>query len=76
MKFKFLCTFLLILLLVACDSQPETVSENPKDYYKLNDELQDIGNILSEKDIVIIGESTHWSTDITEEKIKLIDYLA
>lgn len=76
MKFKFLCTLLLILLLVACDLQPETVSDNPKDYYKLNDELQDIGNILSEKDIVIIGESTHWSTDITDEKIKLIDYLA
>ena len=77
MRIKFYSlSFILVLLLLGCNSQSETVIEDPKDYYELNEDIQEIGDILSKQDIVILGESTHWSADITEEKVDLIDYLA
>lgn len=76
MKVKFLFIFSIVFLLAGCDSNADTGGDEYKDYYLLNKDLQQIGEVLEEQDIVIIGESTHWSTDITEEKINLIDYLA
>src|SRR5699024_8988218 len=35
-----------------------------------------IGDILGEQDIVILGESTHWSSEVAKQKTELIDYLA
>lgn len=76
MKVKLLFTVVLIILLIGCDSNSETGAAESKDYYVLNEEFQEIGNILRNQDIVILGESTHWSADITEKKVELINYLA
>ncbi|HBV23758.1 MAG TPA: hypothetical protein DEB42_08255 [Jeotgalicoccus sp.] len=75
MKIKFFI-IVVVLLLAACDSNTDTGEDGFKDYYLLDEELQHIGKILEEQDIVILGESTHWSIDIAEGKINLIDYLA
>lgn len=71
MKVKLLFTVVLIILLIGCDSNSETGAAESKDYYVLNEEFQEIGNILGNQDIVILGESTHWSADITEKKSSL-----
>lgn len=77
MRFIYISIALIgFLLLMGCDAQTKSSVEDNHAYYSLNDNLQDIGNILNEHDIVILGESTHWSADITEEKINIIEYLA
>ncbi|GAA3716587.1 hypothetical protein GCM10022378_03540 [Salinicoccus jeotgali] len=65
-------SFLLTVLLSGCEGE----SEPPKEYYKLDDDIEAIGDILGEQDIVILGESTHWSSEIAKQKTDLIDYLA
>ena len=75
-KLSMLSLCLLISILLGCNTQAETTQANSKDYYLIDEEVHEVGNILKNKDIVIIGESTHWSADIAEEKIKLIDYLS
>ena len=72
----FISSLLFIHILVGCSSQTGTTQVESKDYYKMDEDIQDIGELLKDEDIVIIGESTHWSADIAEEKIKLIDYLS
>lgn len=77
MKFKLIITYALIFLVAGCaDTQSSETSEALQDYYELEENIEEIGNILSNQDIVILGESTHWSEDITKEKVDLIDYLA
>lgn len=77
MKFKLIITYALIFLVAGCaDTQSSETSDTPQDYYELKENIEGIGNILSEQDIVILGESTHWTEDITKEKVDLIDYLA
>ncbi len=63
-------------ILVGCDSDAKESSENSADYYELDNDTEDIGSILGEHDIVILGESTHWSSEVAEKKNALIDYLA
>lgn len=76
MRIKLLFITVFIILLTGCASNPDTSGDESKDYYMLNEELQEIANILENQDIVIMGESTHWSADITDKKVELIDYLA
>lgn len=63
-------------ILVGCGTEAEESNENSVDYYELNNDIKDIGDILGEHDIVILGESTHWSSEIAKQKTDLIDYLA
>lgn len=76
MRLKFFITCFLIIITAGCGAEAEQAEVPAKDYYGLNKDIQEIGDILSEQDIVILGESTHWSEDITKEKVDLIDYLA
>lgn len=70
-------SFLLTaIFLTGCIMDDKTAKTELKDYYDLETELTEIGNIVENNDIVIIGESTHWSEEIAEEKMKIIDYLA
>lgn len=64
------------MLIAGCGAEAEQAEVPVKDYYGINEEIEEIGNILSNQDIVILGESTHWSEDIAKEKVDLIDYLA
>ena len=63
-------------ILIGCSSDAEEPEGSSADYYELNNEIEDIGDILGEHDIVILGESTHWSSEIAKQKVDLIDYLA
>ncbi|MCC4723314.1 erythromycin esterase family protein [Salinicoccus sp. RF5] len=63
-------------ILVGCGTDADESSENSADYYELNNEIEDIGDILGDHDIVILGESTHWSSEIAKQKTDLIDHLA
>lgn len=63
-------------ILVGCGIDVEESSENPADYYELDNDIENIGDILGEQDIVILGESTHWSSEVAKQKTELIDYLA
>ncbi len=56
-------------ILVGCDSDAKESSENSADYYELDNDTEDIGSILEEHDIVILGESTHWSSEVAEKKM-------
>lgn len=76
MRLKSFTTCFLIMLIAGCGAEAEQAEVPVKDYYRINEEIEEIGNILSNQDIVILGESTHWSEDITKEKVDLIDYLA
>lgn len=76
MRLKSFTTCFLIMLIAGCGAEAEQAEVPVKDYYGINEEIEEIGNILSNQDIVILGESTHWSEDITKEKVDLIDYLA
>lgn len=62
--------------MASCGTKDDQADELSKEYYALNEDIQEIGDILAKQDIVILGESTHWSVDIAEEKVELIDYLA
>src|SRR5699024_1872584 len=63
-------------ILMGCDIDSKESSENPADYYELDNDIENIGDILGEQDIVILGESTHWSSEVAKQKTELIDYLA
>lgn len=63
-------------ILVGCGTEAKESSENSADYYELSNDIEDIGDILGENDIVILGESTHWSSEVAKQKTDLIDYLA
>lgn len=63
-------------LLTGCSTKDESAISQSKDYYELETELNKIGNIIENNDIVIIGESTHWSEELAENKMEIIDYLA
>lgn len=63
-------------ILIGCSSDAEEPEGSSADYYELNNEIEDIGDILGEHEIVILGESTHWSSEIAKQKVDLIDYLA
>lgn len=76
MRLKSFTTCFLIMLIAGCGAEAEQAEVPVKDYYGINEEIEEIGNILSNQDIVILGESTHWSEDIAKEKVDLIDYLA
>ncbi|GAA3716475.1 hypothetical protein GCM10022378_03420 [Salinicoccus jeotgali] len=65
-------SLLLLILLSGCRG----ATEPTKDYYDLESDIESIGDILGKQDIVILGESTHWSTEIAKQKTDLIDYLA
>ncbi len=67
---------LALIFLTGCSVDDKKTETESKEYYNLEAELTEIGNIIENKDIVIIGESTHWSEEIAEEKMQLIDYLA
>ena len=63
-------------ILIGCSSDTEEPKDSSADYYELDNDIEDIGDILGEHDIVILGESTHWSFEIAKQKVDLIDYLA
>lgn len=63
-------------ILVGCGTDAKESSENSADYYELDNDIEGIGDILGEHDIVILGESTHWSSEVAKQKTDLIDYLA
>ena len=63
-------------ILIGCSSDAEEPKGSSDDYHELNKDIEDIGDILGEHDIVILGESTHWSSEIAEQKTDLIDHLA
>lgn len=70
-------SFLLtVVFLTGCSMNDKSAETESKDYYDLATELTEIGNIIKNNDIIIIGESTHWSEEIAEEKMQLINYMA
>lgn len=75
---KLICVICISVIFSGCGDESENSSshDEQKDYYTLNDEFEEIGNIIDDHDIVIIGESTHWSADIADKKMDLIEYLA
>lgn len=65
-----------MFVLIGCSSQTATIQAESKDHHKVDEDIQEIGKLLEDKDIVILGESAHWSADIAEKKLDLIDYLS
>lgn len=53
----------------------DSVKSSTKDYYDLDTDLEEIGEMVENHQILFLGESTHWSRDIIREKIRVIEYL-
>ena len=66
---KYILILLVILTLVSCGS------ESNGGIYSLDEDLVDIADIIGEKDVIIIAEPTHFSEDINEITIEMINTL-
>ena len=73
-KKLFLKGFFLISLSLFGSLNPAK-SESTEDYYDLETNLNEIGSIMEDYELIFLGEVTHWSRDIIKEKIRLIEYL-
>lgn len=64
-----LILFITFLLVTACGN------DEPKEYYNLESEMDEIGGMLDEYDVVILGEPTHHSVEISKLFSELSLYL-
>lgn len=55
-----LILFISFLFVTACGN------DEPKEYYNLESEMDEIGEMLDEYDVVILGEPTHHSVEISK----------